>query len=103
MTTVMDGHIVLDDQGVAHVAGSDTRVIDVVLDQRAYGLTPEQIHHEHPHLSLAQIHAAFAYYYDHQSELDAEIERRFREVEEMRRQAPPSPLTERLRHLGKRP
>ncbi len=30
----------------------------------------------HPHLSLAQIYAALAYYYEHQPEMDAEIQRR---------------------------
>lgn len=35
---------------------------------------------QYPHLSLAQIHAALAYYYDHQTELDAEIQRRRQEV-----------------------
>ncbi|PYT08317.1 MAG: hypothetical protein DMF60_05005, partial [Acidobacteria bacterium] len=38
-------------------------------------------------LSLAQIHAALAYYYDHQGELDAEIERRRREGDELAREA----------------
>jgi len=29
---------------------------------------------DHPSLTLAQIHAALSYYFDHQSEIDAEIE-----------------------------
>jgi hypothetical protein len=39
----------------------------------AYGSSPEEIHFQHPHLSLAQIHAALTYYYDNQSQLDAPI------------------------------
>jgi hypothetical protein len=35
---------------------------------------------------MAQIHAALAYYYEHQAEVDADIERRERYVEEMRAQ-----------------
>jgi hypothetical protein len=35
---------------------------------------------------MAQIHAALAYYYEHQAELDAEIERQCREVEALRAQ-----------------
>jgi uncharacterized protein (DUF433 family) len=37
------------------------------------GKSPEQILVEHPDLSLAQIHAALAYYYDHMDEIEAEL------------------------------
>ena len=39
-----------------------------------------------PHLSLAQIYAALAYYLAHQAELDADIQRRFEWTEQMRLQ-----------------
>jgi hypothetical protein len=45
-------------------------VIEVVLDWLADHSNPEEMHREYPHLSLAQIHAAMAYYYDHQAEFD---------------------------------
>lgn len=99
MVTAMDGHIVLDQKGVARIAGSRSRVIDIVLDQREWGLTPDQIHREYPHLSLAQIHAALAYYHDHRAELDAEIERRLRVVESMKAQVGQPPVVERSRRL----
>jgi len=35
---------------------------------------------------MAQIHAALSYYYEHQAEVDADIERRNRYAEEMRTQ-----------------
>jgi hypothetical protein len=35
-----------------------------VLDKLAYGWSPEEIHFQHPALSLAQIHAALSYYYE---------------------------------------
>ena len=44
------------------------------------------MHEQYPHLSLAQIHAALSYYYEHQAEVDADIERRDRYVEELRAQ-----------------
>ena len=37
------------------------------------GKTPEQILIEYPDLNLAQVHAALAYYYDHQGEIEAEL------------------------------
>jgi len=99
----MDGHIVLDDAGVARIAGSRIRVIDLVLDRQTYGWTPEVIHEQFPHLSMAQIHAAFAYYYSHQAELDADIERRWNEVERLRAEAGESPVAKRLRAEGHLP
>jgi hypothetical protein len=58
----------------------------VVLDKLAHDSTPEEMHEQYPHLSLGQIHAALSYYYEHQSEIDAEIERGIQMVEELRAQ-----------------
>jgi uncharacterized protein DUF433 len=75
----------------------------VVLDKLAHGSSPEEMHFQHPHLSLAQIHAALSYYYDHQQEFDAAIERQLQEVEALAAQAADSPLRRRLRTMGKLP
>ena len=75
-------------------------MIEVVLDKLAHGSSPEEIHFQYPHLSLAQIHAALAYYYDHQAESDAEIQRRWEEVNALAAQEAESPLRKRLRMLG---
>ena len=53
----------------AYVAGTRIRVQDVASDHEVHGLTPEQIAREHPQLSLAQVHAALAYYFDHREEV----------------------------------
>ena len=50
---------------------------------------------------LGQIHSALAYYYDHQAELDSDIQRRYEEVEAMREKAGDSPLQTRLSEMGK--
>jgi uncharacterized protein (DUF433 family) len=84
MSTMTLPHIRLDKRGVAWIDQTNTKLIEVVLDKLAYGWSPEEIHLQHPHLSLARIHAAFLYYYDHQDEMDAEIERQRRWVAEMR-------------------
>ncbi len=39
--------------------------------QMAYGWTPAEIQINHRHLSMSQIHSAFAYYWDHKEELYA--------------------------------
>ena len=45
------------------------------------GFIPEEIAHKIGHLSLAQVHAALAYYHANQGEIDADIEREARETE----------------------
>lgn len=78
-------HVRVDRGGVAWIDDTKIKVVEVMLDHLAYGYSPEEIHLQHPHLSLSQVHAAFAYYYDHEAELDAELEQRFRRVQTLRR------------------
>jgi uncharacterized protein (DUF433 family) len=101
MTVATISHIVIDDRGIARISGSRIRVVDIVLDKQAQGWSPEEIQQQHPHLSLAQVHAALAYYYDHKAELDAKIQRDFEEVERMRKEAGEPPFVTRLRAEGK--
>lgn len=81
MAVHIAAHIEVRPDGVAWITGANTKVIEVVLDKLAYGWSPEEIHFQHPHLSLAQIHSALAYYYENQEKLDAEIEHRQQEAE----------------------
>jgi uncharacterized protein (DUF433 family) len=100
MSSVATTHIQIDERGVAWITDANTKVIEVVLDRVAYGWSPEEIHFQHPTLSLAQIHAALTYYYDHQAELDAEIVRQLKEVEALAEAAKDSPGRRRLREKG---
>ena len=86
MVAVLNSLIELDDTGVPWITGANTKVVEVVLDKMAHNSSPEEMHEQYPHLSLAQIHAALSYYYEHQDEVNADIERRERYVEEMRAQ-----------------
>src|ERR1700733_8246890 len=79
--------IEIDDRSVPWIAGTNVKVAEIVLDKIAYRSSPEEMHFQYPHLSLSQIHAALAYYYDHQPELDAHIQRGAREYEEIRSKA----------------
>jgi uncharacterized protein (DUF433 family) len=87
MSTIAHPHINLDANGVAWIDDANVKVIEVVLDRLAYGWSPEEIHFQHPHLSLAQIHSALAYYYDHQSTLDADIVRQEQAIRRLRQEA----------------
>ena len=99
MVAVLNSLIEIDEKGVPWISGANTKVVEVVLDKMAYGWSPEEMHRQHPHLSMAQIHAALSYYYEHQDEVDADIERRYQYVEELRAQQPDSPLRQRLQAL----
>ncbi len=68
-------HIRRDKRGIVWIAEANTKVIEVAMDQAAYGWDAEEIHAAHPHLSLAQIHAALSYYHDHKAELDGQMQR----------------------------
>ena len=93
-------HIVLDERGVPRIAGTQLRAIDLVEAKLANGWTPEELHDQHPELTLGQIYSALAYYSDHQDELDAAIATRRREVEQLQQQMSPSLIVERLRQDG---
>jgi uncharacterized protein (DUF433 family) len=101
MAAVVSTLIDLDETGVAWIHGTGIKVIEVAVDKLAHGSSPEEIHFQYPHLSLAQIHAALAYYYERQSELDAEIQRRWQWVNEIAAKESQSPLQKRLRELSK--
>lgn len=94
--TTPSTHVRLDKGGVAWIDDTSVKVIEVIQDHLTYGYSPEEIHLQHPHLSLAQVHAAFAYYFDHQAGMDAELARRFRRVEALRRKSPDQPNRKQL-------
>lgn len=79
------------------VAGHRIAVIDVAVWTRQC-MTPQQIAHEYP-LTLSEIHAALAYYYDHKDELDAQLAADKAMLSEYAANNH-SPMMERLRKLG---
>lgn len=93
-------HILIDEDRVPRIAGTTTKVIEVVLDQQAYGWSPEEIQYQHPYLTLGQIHAALAYYWDHRTELDQDIQQRLDRVLHLRQTLPESPFVARLKAQG---
>ena len=94
------GHIVIDEVGVPLIEGTTTKVVELVLDVLAYGWSPDEIHFQHPHLTLGQIHSALAYYWDHQDELDQELARQPAMVGSQQRRTPHAPPRARLQSRG---
>src|SRR6266540_4215422 len=76
-----------------------TRVALLVMDYLARGLGPEDMVRHYPYLKLAEVHAAMAYYYDHQPEIDAEIQSELDQLQEEKTQ-PRSPLWLQLKAKG---
>ncbi|MBI3762169.1 MAG: DUF433 domain-containing protein [Chloroflexi bacterium] len=93
-------HVALDQNSVPTIAGTNMKVVELVLERTAYGWSPEELHFQHPYLTMGQIHSALAYYWDHADELDRDIERRLQRVDEIRRAAGPPPLVARLKAKG---
>lgn len=76
MATVTHPHIVSDSSvcgGSPRIEGTRITVRTVVIASLLHGQTPEQLLQHYPHLSLAAIHDALSYYYDHREAMDHEI------------------------------
>ena len=101
MSAIVTAHINIDDRGVAWVDDTNVKVVEVAMDMIAHGWSPEEIHFQHPHLSLAQIHAALGHYYDHQPEMDELIQSHVNNARAQRDESLESPLRKRLREMGK--
>jgi uncharacterized protein (DUF433 family) len=78
-------HVNIDERGRAFVEGTAMKVADLILFQRTLGWSPEELHFQLPELSLAQIHSALAYYWDHRDVLDKQIEGEAVRIELMRK------------------
>jgi uncharacterized protein (DUF433 family) len=55
------------------IAGTRFPIRSVVIQVLRQGLTPEELVHEFPHLSLAQVYDALSFYYDDREAIDADI------------------------------
>jgi uncharacterized protein (DUF433 family) len=99
MTAVIESYIEIDENSVAWIADTKIKVIEIAVDKLAHGSSPEELHFQYPHLSMAQIHAALAFYYDHQVELESEILLRLKAVKKIAAHYLDSPLSAKLRQL----
>jgi uncharacterized protein (DUF433 family) len=78
------------------IAGTRIRVWDIYVAHELRGETAEEIVAAYPHITLAQVHAALAYYWDHKDEIDSQMKEAGRIVDELRRAAGPGPLAGKL-------
>lgn len=59
--------------GKPRIAGHRIKVADVAVWYERMGLSPDEIVSTWPSISLSDVHAALAYYYDHRDQIDADI------------------------------
>jgi len=93
-------HVILNEKEVPIIAGTNMKVIELVLEKTAYGWSAEELQFQHPYLTLGQIHSALAYYWDHKDELDRDIEQRLEFVNKLQGKEKNSPLVSRLKAKG---
>ncbi|HWE38851.1 MAG TPA: DUF433 domain-containing protein [Isosphaeraceae bacterium] len=74
--------------GKPHVLGHRIKVKHVAAWHERQGLSPAEIVAQHPTITLAQVHAALAYFYDHRAEIEAEIAEEERLYDELRAKQP---------------
>jgi uncharacterized protein (DUF433 family) len=76
------------------------KVAQLAAEVMAYGWSPEELHFQHPHLSMGEIHAALAYYWDHRDDVEHQIEADMNYEEQLRDSSAPSCLVTRLKAKG---
>ena len=71
--------------GKARIEGHRIRVMDIALLHERFGLNADDIVGHYPTLTLSDVHAALAYYFDHIEEIREEIRHEQEYVEEFQR------------------
>src|SRR5215475_10241852 len=72
--------------GKPRIAGHRIRVQDVAVWRENLGYSVEEIIAHYPQLTLAEVHAALAYYYDHRDEIQHDIAEAEALVERLKRE-----------------
>jgi uncharacterized protein (DUF433 family) len=70
--------------GKPHILGHRINVEDVATWHEKMGMSPAEIVATYPTITLAQVHAALAYYQDHREEIEADIREGDEFVERLR-------------------
>ncbi|MCB0037411.1 MAG: DUF433 domain-containing protein [Anaerolineales bacterium] len=93
-------HIQLDANKIPIIAGTTMKVVELVLNQKAYGWSPEELHFQHPYLSMEQIYSALAYYWDYQEAFEEDIKRRLEQVNQIEQTVSLTTLKAKLKAMG---
>ncbi|MBE7543704.1 MAG: DUF433 domain-containing protein [Bryobacteraceae bacterium] len=79
--------------GKACIAGHRVRVLDIVCWYEHHGMSADEIVSHIPTITVADVYAALAYYYDHVAEIQQEMREEAELEKEVRRSSssPPAP------------
>lgn len=78
------------------IAGTRIRVWDIYVASELRGESPDQIVAQYPSLSLAQVHAALAYYWDNREAIDQQMRASDDYVDQLKKATGPGPLARKL-------
>lgn len=67
------------------ITGSRIRVQDIAIWHERLGLSPDEIVEQYPTITLADVYAALAYYWDHRDDIERAIADEHAFVDELRR------------------
>lgn len=102
MSTVISyPHIVKEPGSPARLESHPrTRVAMIVVDYLGRGFGPEDLVRHYPYLTLAEVHAAMAYYHDHQGEIESEIQEELNQLNDSRDANSQSAIWQKLKAKG---
>jgi len=69
-------YVVLDSSGIAMIAGTSVKVVDLIEAQQLFDWNITEYLLHYPDLTMGQIHSALAYYWDHQEALEQVLQQR---------------------------
>ena len=94
---MLQQHVQIDQEtGKPCITGTGIRVWDVYVLHERQGRTPDEIVAAFPHITLADVHAALAYYWDNKDEINRQMKEADEFVEQLRAANGPGPLTRKL-------
>jgi hypothetical protein len=73
------------------------RVAQIAMDYLEHGWSVDEMCRQHPYLTLSEAHAAMAYYFDHQTDIDREISEEIEQVDRDQSQSRRSAIYHHLR------
>ncbi len=84
----------------AFIAGTRVRVLDVYSLSEVHGKTPDEVVEALPDLTLAQVHCALAYYFDHRAEILQQLREEHETAAKLRQTLGEGPLAAKLSSLN---
>lgn len=78
------------------IAGTGIRVWDIYVLHERQGRMPDEIVAAYPHVTLADVYAALAYYWDNKDEIDRQMKEADEFIEQLKAANDPGPLARKL-------